>query len=127
MPIIIDGWNMIRSPSSKISDDEGDSLDSAAMLITCLKDFQSTKKDPILVVFDSSSGHLNIGYRNTPLLRVVATQDADDYIKRYLDALPRNEKVNSRVVSSDKDVYFYARSSSAIAVTSEAFWAKLNR
>ena len=48
-----------------------------------------------------------------------------NYIKRYIDKTPEKQRRNIRVVTSDKDVYYYARSASATPVSSEDFWDKL--
>lgn len=125
MPIIIDGWNLIRCKASNISDDEGEALDSAASLMAYLLRFQETHNDPIVVVFDSSSGHLGLGFENNQKLRAVASKNADVYIKKYVDAAPERQRRNIRVVSSDNEVYFYAKSAYATPIRSEAFWNKL--
>ncbi|MFH0764229.1 MAG: NYN domain-containing protein [Candidatus Omnitrophota bacterium] len=126
MPIIIDGWNLIRCEASGISDDDGEALDSAASLLAYLSRFQETHSDPIVVVFDSSSGHLGLDFKNNPKLRVIASKNADNYIKKYVDATPERQRRNVRVVSSDNDVYYYARSACATPIKSEVFWSKLH-
>lgn len=125
MPIIIDGWNLIRSESSDIDDDEGDSLESAAALISRLGRFQDTHKDPVVLVFDSTNEFLGLNHKNYEQLSVVAAKDADRYIKRYIDKMPERQRRNLRVVSSDKDIYYYAKSSYATPLKSEEFWVKL--
>ena len=125
MPIIIDGWNFIRSESSDINDDEGDSLESAAALISRLGRFQDTHKDPVVLVFDSTNEFLGLNHKNHEQLSVVAAKDADKYIKRYIDKMPERQRRNLRVVSSDKDIYYYAKSSYATPLKSEEFWVKL--
>ncbi|MBN1527177.1 MAG: NYN domain-containing protein [Candidatus Omnitrophica bacterium] len=123
MPLIIDGWNLIRNDASDI--DTNDALESARILIAYLGRYQSTHNDPIIVVFDSSREFLDIDYSNTPKLKVVPSKDADAYIKRYLDKTPERQRKNIRVVSSDNSVYYYARSSYATPLKSEEFWEKL--
>lgn len=125
MAIIIDGWNFIRNRHSDINDAEHDSLDSARMLISRLESFQMSHSDPIMVIFDSTNEYLGINYRNSPKLSIVASKDADEYIKRYLDKTPEKQRKNIRVVSSDNDVFYYAKSSYASALKSEDFWKKL--
>lgn len=125
MPIIIDGWNLIRNKRSAIDDLDGDSLESAAMLIRYLHDFQAAHKDPITVVFDSTNEYLGMKYTSTKSLRVVAAKDADKYIKKYIDEVPERQRPNLRVVSSDSEIFFYARSRYARPIRSEDFWAKL--
>lgn len=125
MPIIIDGWNLIRCEKSDINDDEGEALDSATLLLKQLSRFQEKHGDPIIVVFDSSNEHLGLNFENSAKLRVVASKDADAYIKKYIDGVPERQRRNIRVVSSDKDVYYYAKSSYATPVKSEEFWDKL--
>jgi predicted RNA-binding protein with PIN domain len=127
MPIIIDGWNFIRAPESLIIDNEIDSLDAADMLISWLGKFQRTHNDPIVLVFDSTHEYLDIDYSNTPKLTVVASKDADRYIKRYIDKFPERQRRNIRVVSSDNDIYYYAKSSYATPLRCGEFWAKLRR
>jgi len=125
MPIIIDGWNFIRDKSSRARDEEEDSLKAAGLLIGYLEAFQSTHNDPIILVFDSSRGYLDLGYQNSRKLKVVAAKDADGYIKRYIDAIPERQRRNFRVISSDNDVYYYARDSYATAIRCGEFWDKL--
>ncbi len=125
MPIIIDGWNLIRNRASCINDDESESLDAARHLISYLRAFQQTHSDPIVLVFDSTKEYLDMQYTNSAKLRIVPAKDADGYIKRYVDKTPERQRRNLRVVSSDNDVYFYAKSSYATPLTSEEFWRKL--
>lgn len=127
MPIIIDGWNLIRSDSSRIDDDGDRSIESAVELIAYLEDFQRGRGDPIVLVFDSTNEYLGIDRQNTDKLKVVAARNADKYIKRYIDEVPERQRRNLRVVSSDNDVYFYAKSAYAEPLKSEEFWKKLDK
>ena len=126
MPIIIDGWNLIRNHRSRIRDDAAESLGSARTLISYLNSFQETHNDPIVLVFDSKHEYLDMRYTNTPKLKIVPAKDADDYIKRYIEDTPDRQRRNVRVVSSDNDIYFYAKSYSATPLRSEEFWDKLS-
>jgi predicted RNA-binding protein with PIN domain len=125
MSIIIDGWNLIRNEKSSIDDVEGDSLESARLLINFLGDFQRTHKDPITLVFDSKHEYLDMKYTNTQKLKIVPAKDADTYIKKFIDNFPERQRNNLRVVSSDSDIYYYARSRYAVPLKSEQFWDKL--
>ena len=125
MPIIIDGWNLIRDEDSHINDDDTDSLEAAEKLVSYLDEFQHTHNDPIVIVFDSTHEYLDFDYENTPKLTVVPSRNADAYIKRYIDSVPERQRRNVRVVSSDNEVYYYAKSSYATAVRSGEFWAKM--
>ncbi len=125
MPIIIDGWNLIRDEDSHINDDDTDSLEAAEKLVSYLDEFQHTHNDPIIIVFDSTHEYLDFDYENTPKLTVVPSRNADAYIKRYIDNVPERQRRNVRVVSSDNEVYYYAKSSYATAVRSSEFWAKM--
>lgn len=125
MPILIDGWNLIRNKRSKINDDGEDSLEALQQLILYLNDFQRTHNDPITLVMDSTREHLGIEYRNHPKLSIVAARNADAYIKKHIDKVPERQRRNLRVVSSDSDVYFYAKSAYATPIKSEEFWSKL--
>lgn len=127
MPIIIDGWNLIRNRKSEIRDDCADSLDSARTLISYLSQFQETHNDPIVLVFDSTNEYLDMNYVSTPKLRIVPARDADDYIRKYIEDTPDRQRPNVRVVSSDNDIYFYAKSYSATPLRCEEFWVKLSR
>jgi predicted RNA-binding protein with PIN domain len=123
MPIIIDGWNMIRHEKSGI--DHHDALDGASALISILERFQQTHSDPIILVFDSKSEHLDIPHRSTAKLHIVATKDADGYIKRYIDKFPARQRRNLRVISSDHSLYFYAKDARATPVKCEEFLGKV--
>lgn len=126
MPIIIDGWNLIRDKNSDIKDDDGrEALESARKLIMNLEEFQAAHNDPITVVFDSRREFLDINYKNSHKLTVVPAKDADDYIRRYIDRTPERQRRNLRVVSSDNDIFYYARSSYASPVKCGEFWEKL--
>lgn len=126
MPIIIDGWNLIRNESSSINDEERDGLEAAGELISYLSDFQATHNDPIILVFDSTNEFLGLDYEKSDKLKVVPAKNADNYIKKYIDKTPERQRRNLRVVSSDKDVFYYAKSGYATPVKSEEFWSKLN-
>lgn len=127
MPIIIDGWNLLRSDSSRIDDDGDRSIESAIELIAYLEDFQRLRGDPIILVFDSTKEYLGIDRQNTVKLKVIAAKNADNYIKRYIDGVPERQRRNLRVVSSDNDVYYYAKSAYAEPMKSEEFWKKLDK
>jgi predicted RNA-binding protein with PIN domain len=127
MPIIIDGWNLIRDERSDIDDTDMDAPDGALLLIRQLERFQKSHNDPIFLVFDSAREFLDTGYENTIKVHVVATKNADSYIKRYIDKTPERQRRNLRVVSSDKEIFFYAKSACAEPLLSRDFWAKLRR
>ena len=109
MPIIIDGWNLIRNKRSVIDDTDRDSLEAASALIDYLGDFQRKHKDPITLVFDSTSEYLDTKYSSTAKLKIVPAKDADAYIKRYIDSVPQRQRPNLRVISSDGEIYYYAK------------------
>jgi predicted RNA-binding protein with PIN domain len=127
MPIIIDGWNLLRNDRSRIEDDGSRSIESALELISCLENFQRQRGDPMILIFDSSNEYLGIDRQNTPKLTVVASRNADVYIKKYIDSVPEKQRRNLRVVSSDNEVYYYAKSAYAEPVRSEEFWNKLDK
>jgi predicted RNA-binding protein with PIN domain len=127
MPIIIDGWNFIRAPESDIGDEDRDSLDAARDLVSQIADFQRSHNDPVIIVFDSTNEYLGLGHVNGAKLKVVAARDADAYIKRYIDRTAEKQRRNVRVVSSDNDIYYYAKSSYATPIRCGEFWKKLRR
>lgn len=127
MPIIIDGWNFLRDRSSRIREDSIDHLSGARTLIAYLEDFQRLHKDPIVLVFDSKHEYLEINHSKSPALKIVPAKDADGYIKRYIDNIPERQRRNLRVVSSDNDVYYYAKSAYATPLRCGEFWEKLCR
>ena len=127
MPIVIDGWNFIRNKRSDIDDTDGDALDSVKALIGRLECFQQKHNDPIIVVFDSRLEHLDTGHENDARLKVVATKNADAYIKKYIDKIAEPQRRNLRVISSDNSVYYYAKSAYATPLRSEEFWDMINR
>lgn len=112
---------------SDINDDDGRSIDSATSLARLLDRYQSLHADPIVLVFDSSREFLDIDYRNNSKLKVVPAKNADDYIKKYIDKTPARQRRNLRVVTSDNEVFYYAKDSYAAPVKCEEFWGKLNR
>ncbi len=125
MPLIIDGWNLIRNKRSDIEDIDTDALVSARILISYLEQFQSLHSDPIILVFDSRNEFLDMEYNNTPKLKIVPAKNADAYIKRYIDKTPERQRRNVRVVSSDNDVFYYAKHSYATPIKCEEFWDKI--
>lgn len=125
MPIIIDAWNFIRNERSPIDDEGGDALEAAADLIHYFAQYQKTHGDPVILVFDSAREHLETGHTNTEKLKVVAARNADAYIKKYIDAVPERQRRNMRVVSSDNEVYYHAKSSYATPIRSNEFWGTL--
>lgn len=125
MPILIDGWNFIRCEGSVFRDENEDALDSARALISLLERFQGAHNDPIVLVFDSTNEFLGIDHRNNEKLKVVASRDADDFIKKYVDKIPERQRRNMRVVSSDNDIYYYVKSAGAFPIRSAEFWKKL--
>ncbi len=127
MPIIIDGWNFIRNSRSLIPDDGDDSIDAARDLVYYFEDYQRAHNDPVILVFDSAHEHMELDHANSPKLMVVASKSADAYIKKYIDKVPERQRKNLRVVSSDNEVFYYARSSDATPLRSEEFWKKLRR
>ena len=126
MPIIVDAWNLIRTDRSPIDDAGGDALSAAADLIDCFERYQRTHGDPVILVFDSAREHLGVAHTNTEKLRVVAARNADAYIKKYIDAVPERQRRNLRVVSSDNEVYYHAKSSYATPIRSDEFWGVLS-
>lgn len=127
MPILIDGWNLIRNSKSDIDDDDSDSLESAKALIAYLNTFQKVHRDPITLIFDSSHEYLDFKYVNSPSLRIVPAKDADRYIKKHIDDTPENQRRNLRVVSSDREIYYFAKSRYAVSVKCEEFWDTLRK
>jgi len=128
MPIIIDGWNLLRSDASSIPDDDNArSIEAALELICWLEDFQRSHADPIVLVFDSKNEYLGIEHKNGPKFSVVAARNADKYIKGYIEKIPERQRKNLRVVSSDKDIYYYAKSAYACPIKSDEFWAVLDK
>lgn len=127
MPIIVDAWNFIRCECSPINDEGRDALEAADDLVRYFADFQRSHHDPVVLVFDSKNEHLGLDHANTDTLKIVATKNADTYIKRYIDRTPERQRRNMRVVSSDNEVYYYAKSSFATPIRSDAFWEKLQR
>jgi predicted RNA-binding protein with PIN domain len=125
MPILIDGWNLIRDGDSDIADEEGDYLDSARELISYLKEYQTHHKDPMIVVFDSKHEYIDIDHRNTANLTVIPAKDADDFIMDYVASAPERQRRNIRVVSSDNSVYYESRRAGATPLRSAEFWEKL--
>ncbi|MCI0482449.1 MAG: NYN domain-containing protein [Candidatus Dadabacteria bacterium] len=90
-----------------------------------LNDFQDSHSDPITLVFDSTHEYLDMHYESTHKLKIVPSRDADRYIKKFIENTPEKQRRNIRVVSSDKDIYFFAKSYSATPIRCHEFWKKL--
>jgi len=123
LPILIDGWNLVRHEHSGI--DHDDALAGAAHLIAILEKFQQTHADPITLVFDSKNEYLDMPLKSIAKLHIVAARNADSYIKKLIDQVPPRQRRNLRVVSSDRSLYFYAKDARATPMKCEEFWSKL--
>src|SRR3989338_6745840 len=81
MPIIIDGWNLVRNEKSDIDDGELEGIETARRLIVYLEEFQRGRGDPVIVVFDSTREHLALDFGRSRRLTIVPSANADEYIK----------------------------------------------
>ena len=125
MPIIIDGWNLIRDERSPV--DLDDAIASAQALVRILVSYQRAHRDPITVVFDSKRGHLELAHTNNEQLTAIPAKDADGYIMKFVANIPEKQRRNVRVVSSDNKVYYHAKSHYATPITSDEFWQTLTK
>jgi len=127
MPLIIDGWNLLRNKNSDIKVHRDSLMDSVGALVSRLEVYQMCHSDPITVVFDSRRRDSRIAFPRTSRLRILTAEDADDHIKRSIESTPPEQRRNLRVVSSDNEICAYAKLHSATVLRSDEFWAKLKR
>jgi predicted RNA-binding protein with PIN domain len=123
MPILIDGWNLIKDKSSVLKNQTP--LAAAQALIGYLFTFQITHNDPILLILDSKKECLALHHRDSAKLQIIPTPNADSFIKKYVDRTAANQRRNIRVVSSDLDIYDFARHCQATVIKCSEFWRKL--
>ncbi|MCB0833870.1 MAG: NYN domain-containing protein [Bacteroidetes bacterium] len=122
---IIDAYNVIhRIP--RFRSRLGTALEQArASLLKTLQGFARSQRASCTVVFDGAdvasqlpdrAGGLNIAFAKPP-------RKADDVIKKLVDDLKNRSQIT--VVSSDLEVYRYAKASGCKVMTSEEFDAKV--
>lgn len=120
--IIIDGYNVVKR-IDELRRQVTKSLEAARnMLLIKLASHKKVSGADISVVFDGVKMSLQVQagiavhFSNLP-------NKADELIKRLVDQQPRSRTVT--VVSSDNEVYHYAKSSGFRVERSEDFFSKL--
>lgn len=122
---VIDGYNLVHKSSvlKKIIDE--DLSIAREKLILQLDNFFSSKRASVYVVFDGNSNLTYLNSYSTPNIRVLfskKSQKADILIKKIIDESKNKSLIT--VISSDHEVYQYAKVSRCKAIKSEEF---LNR
>lgn len=114
---IIDGNNLIgKIPELRKS--KGD--DSRAKLIFLLQNFFSNKKVKCIVCFD---GYPTDKIKSRFELLFSLNRNADELIKQKIEKSVRNK--NLIIVSSDLEIFSYARECGCTAIKSEEFYKNL--
>lgn len=126
MPIIIDGYNYIGA----VRDISLNEPDKEEKLINKIAYFSSGYKKKITIVFDGQKssiykegakykrGHINIVISRYP-------KTADETIKIMIDT--SNHKRDLTIVSSDQDIYKYAKKSGAKAINCLEFERQIRK
>ena len=121
MPYIVDGHNLIPHVGLSLAD-----LDDEMALIERLRTFSRIKKKRVEVYFDGAppgeDRTRKFGYVTAHFVRRGRT--ADDAIAARLRRMEKKAK-NWTVVSSDREVIFYAKAARARTLTSDAFAKEL--
>jgi len=123
---VIDGYNLVYKSSvlKKIIDED---LNIAReKLILQLDNFFSSKRASVYVVFDGNSDLTYLNSYRTPNIRVLFSkknQKADILIKKIIDESKNKSLIT--VISSDHEVYQYAKVSRCKAIKSEEFLKKM--
>jgi len=123
--IIIDGYNLIHS-IPKLKNKLNSDLESARNDLTdMLFRYKNKKKVDITVVFDGRAGSIESKDRKKGIVVYFshAPEKADQVIKRLID---KNEKEKGvMVVSSDREIFDYAKMCGLKRVRSDNFTDKL--
>ena len=120
-PIVIDAYNFIKQISSKqfVSDQEiRDWVDK-------FKEYVRLKNNEILLVFDAgpSIGRSQESHGNVKIIYSGQKQSADDVIKEWLDC---NKECDVLLVTSDRDIRYFAEQLNIISVGSLDFYKIFN-
>lgn len=123
--IIVDGYNLIHAIPA-IRNKLGYDLETARNdLINLLVRFRIKKKTYITVVFDGKSGSLEEREekKNIEVCFSHAPEKADQVIKRMIDKVEGEKGI--MVVSSDREIFDYAKVCGLQRIKSEKFAAML--
>lgn len=120
--IIIDGWNLYYSyfslsikNNSRLS--RKDAVEKLKLLLK-----RMNCKEKTVVVLDSKLGWDDFNMKEMFLwIEFVSVENADEYIKNFVDHIPYHLRKKYCIVSSDKSVYFYARDSGCKVLKCEQF------
>jgi predicted RNA-binding protein with PIN domain len=123
---IIDGYNVMHFIPKFKNLLKKDLEYSRVMFIQTLSNYFIHKKIDVTVVFDGERNSSEINTLNTPEVKVIfsaAPEKADNKIKSLID-FSRN-KALTIIISSDHEVYQYAKVSKCKAMTSDKFYELL--
>ncbi len=119
--ILIDGYNLMHQMPD-IREQMGQDIESAReRLMMKLSSYVAIRNVQITVVFDG-----NGFVKSYPAIRAVfpgPSETADDVIKRMVDTQSRNH--GKTVVSSDREIQFFARQCGAQILASQQFVREL--
>jgi len=123
---IIDGYNLLYKSSDLKKNIETDINSAREKLILQLDNFFSSKRASVYLVFDGVSNFTHFNPYSTPKIRVLFSkknQKADILIKKIIDESQNKSLIT--VISSDHEVYQYAKVSRCKAIKSEEFLQKM--
>jgi len=124
--IIIDGYNLIKSPL--ISFPDSDSLEAQREhLLRILQSYPALRNRQVTVVFDGGEpfpGPHSYKYGHIQFVFSGPKKQADDVIQRMIRKAPRPAELH--IVTSDRRIQFTARDHGAEVTDSPAFWKMLH-
>lgn len=126
--IIVDGYNLIYAHPELKKKIGSEALKVREMLIRVLAEYVRTRKEKVVLVFDSSESGVVYKLSTPSRLEVRFSKPgltADKMIVKMMQSEPEPRKVT--VVSSDyKDIGMIAKSLGVGLLSSEAFWRRVS-
>jgi len=126
--IIVDGYNLIYSHPELKDKVQTDAEKVREILISILAEYIRTRKEKLILVFDSSESGVVYKLSTPSRLEVRFSKPgltADKMIVKMMQSEPEPQKVT--VVSSDyKDIGMIAKSLGVELLSSEAFWKRVS-
>lgn len=126
--IIVDGYNLIYSHPELKDKVQTDAEKVREILISILAEYIRTRKEKLILVFDSSESGVVYKLSTPSRLEVRFSKPgltADKMIVKMMQSEPEPQKVT--VVSSDyKDIGMIANSLGVELLSSEAFWRRVS-
>jgi len=124
--IIIDGYNLIKSPQINYPD-SGSLEGQREHLLRILHSSSLAAGNKIIVVFDGDQSHLprrKLTFRGIQVIYSPKNKKADDIIREMIRRDSARQEME--IVSSDREIQNSARDHGAQATDSHAFWKRIH-